>query len=418
MKLKYNHNGETNKIEFSADQTTPKPRVAIYHNGQTWYVPRVPADSSNASNFTFWHNGEHLALSSGAGTPAVFNDGVYEFYDSNSNLLFSLSGLRSDLGNLSISDNLIFSSRLNNNIGSIDANIVTLNANALSENDAVSIGGDYKLALGNDVTKLVTALSYIIASQRTRVTVTTAGYAINATGDIVYKSLGSLGRCKVSLPSGVSLNATTFPTFFAPDGLAIKIISVDAFGSPKDTFYKSVQITLNDTAEHIGVYLVPDDVAFDGINEGMEEVVAPNYEKINDSTIAYFTGEQGINYNYQILGIVVGDVVDYSQQINFVHYNHKLEKFQRYTISGLTNLPADDENFDTIIKQHISMPDIWYGGKTNFVKIEDTTFLPTSGTVTMTFWTSVEEHEDFPMSLTGPENSNVTFETITQIVEE
>ena len=64
MKLNYNHNGENNKIEFSTDEPL-RPRVAIQHNNQTWYVPRVAADASNASNFTFWHNGEHFALGKG-----------------------------------------------------------------------------------------------------------------------------------------------------------------------------------------------------------------------------------------------------------------------------------------------------------------------------------------------------------------
>lgn len=415
MKLKYNHNGETNGIEFTADQNTSKPRVAIQHNNQTWYVPCVPTDSSNASNFTFWHNGEHLALSSGAGTTAVFNDGVYEFYDSNSNLLFSLSGLRTDLGNLSISNNLIFSAGLNDNIGSIDANIVTLNANALSENDVVSIGGDfgYKLALGNDVTKLVTALSF--NRQRITVTVTTAGYAINATGDIVYKALGSLGYYTVSLPSGVTLTANNLPTFFASDGLAIKILSVDVFGSPS-SYEITTTITLNDTANHIGVYLVLDDVAFDGLKDG-EYNVQPHWVKINDSTIAYFSSNTINEGPYDIAGAIVGDVVDYRQTVTFVSVQNHREKIQGFTISGLTNLPADDENFDASISQHISCPMSFSSTDYSFVTIEDTTFLPTSGTVTLILLLN-EWDKDFKISLAGPENCGVTFETITQIIEE
>lgn len=62
MKLKYNHNGETESIPLSSIKPEGK-RLAVHHNDQNFYAPLVDAGDATASNLRTVFKGEMLAVS-------------------------------------------------------------------------------------------------------------------------------------------------------------------------------------------------------------------------------------------------------------------------------------------------------------------------------------------------------------------
>lgn len=49
MKLKYNHNGETNEIPLTKKKPDGK-RLVVHHDDQNFYAPLADAGDANASN--------------------------------------------------------------------------------------------------------------------------------------------------------------------------------------------------------------------------------------------------------------------------------------------------------------------------------------------------------------------------------